>query len=191
VTIHRTPNFNLPYPDGDEGPDIPRDIKALADAVDTLVASMFKVYWARGGVQNIAHALPHQTHNYTKFDQGSTGWSSTGLTVGATGLYLISGGVSMSGSGPNWCGATITAPGLSLGDLIPLRADGTGHSRSISFNSRPVQLNTGDKIAVTVRPVGTKSGNIRVNGASIYAVRLTPEVLISGTQTDGDVIPDE
>lgn len=155
---------------------------------------MFKVYWARGGRKDITMSGPHVTHDYDQFDQGSTGWSASGLTVADDGLYLVSGGASMSPRGtpgPNWAAAYIKAPGLSLSDIAPFRADGGAHSRSIAFNSRPVQLSAGDKITVQVRPVGTKTGIVQVNGASIYAVRLTPDVLITGTPTAGDVAPDE
>ena len=34
-----TPNLKLPYPEGTDAPDIPRDIAALANAIDALMAS--------------------------------------------------------------------------------------------------------------------------------------------------------
>jgi hypothetical protein len=183
----QTPTFKIPYPEGTDIPDVPRDMEAMATAIDGLLGSTLKMYWAdapwsTAGHVSIAWKLPHVTHKFAKFTAGTPGWAADGLVVPNAGLYLIGGSVSLASSGVTFCGVHLTKV---YGDNVLLQAsNGDVHTVSARLGPKPVQLTAGEKLQVEVRPIGSRAGNVLVRACQIYALKLSPTVVITSPPSD-------
>ena len=185
----RTPNFNLPYPEGTDVPDVPRDLKALADSLDSVIGSMFKVHWAEApyllaGHQNCVWKNPHASYTFNKFNSGTPGWSADGLTVPESGLYLIGGVVGMGSSTVSVAAAHLTH-GVG-GTVVMQGRNGDAHTMSVPFTPNVRQLNANEKLQVTIRPIGTAAGTVVVRRAYVYALKLSPTVIMPSQPTTDD-----
>jgi hypothetical protein len=81
-----TPNLSLPYPELSDSPDVPRDIKALAEDVDEMISTR-RVWFGQGG--SVYAVGPIALGTTSLIDPSFISRSGEILTVLKTGLYAM------------------------------------------------------------------------------------------------------
>lgn len=142
-----TPNLLLPYPEPSSSVDVPRDIKALADAIDALTTLRPPTVQLR---QSVAQSIPAGSPTGLLFDieeldthgMHSTASQTSRIIPPVAGWYRVAGSVTYVAGTTNRRGANWAVNGVAIYGTInnPMLA-------SITIVDAPnvlVKLNVGD-----------------------------------------------
>jgi len=126
-----TTNFQLPYPDPSSSVDVPRDIRALAEAVDLKLVNLPALTATIGDAEGPAAGEVDVSFASIGLSQGMGGAFITGqgyLQIPLAGLYFIS--VNTMGYALGWGGQIGIVPvGSSQADVLCYVSDVTSHIR--------------------------------------------------------------
>jgi hypothetical protein len=178
----QTPTRKLPYPELTDSPDVPRDIKALAMALETNTAiGGFQSDVQYNGVPPLTTFVNMAWTNSPRRWGSPAGSSSNGRGVGQPGIYLFSAHISIAFNPADALELSATAilPMTQADDLLGLQMWFAGSSGG---NWRAIFRLMRD-VAVTPQPVTTLvdvlvpsylAGTVIGTDALLTGVRLGP-----------------
>jgi hypothetical protein len=181
--------FGLPYPEQPDTPDVPRDIKALADAVDALAWRICYVPFASTDVDFANYAVAVNLIGPSRGHSGLATVSGTSIFIDVAGAYQVNAHLLMFDS-PE---AGAVGYQLLLNDTTGLvsgqvRGVPGGGDVSLGATTCLVNLDPGDKLTSKVAWT-VVTANARVAFGQLTLIRVDDQIAGLPTKSDSGGVP--